>query len=120
MVAEAEVIGGLRAWVFQAPDGLGGGDLRRLVEAGRRAAGASGFAALGVSVAGEKVQLVAAADAAAVERGVSARGLLQAALPHVDGKGGGKDDMAQGAGSGTSGAAAALAAGLAHVREHTR
>jgi len=48
--------------------------------------------------------------------GLSARDVLQSVLPLVGGRGGGKDDVAQGGGSDPSGIDAALAAVVATVR----
>ncbi len=49
-----------------------------------------------------KVAVVAAVNDAARERGLSANALVGAISPLVGGRGGGKDDVAQGGGSDTS------------------
>jgi alanyl-tRNA synthetase len=43
--------------------------------------------------------------------------VLQAVLPHVSGRGGGKDEMAQGGGSDAAGLPAAFEAAEAFIRE---
>jgi len=57
-----------------------------------------------------KVSVVVAAGGAAARKGVSAKDVLAAIIPHVDGKGGGNPAMAQGAGKNPAGIDAALAA----------
>ena len=57
----------------------------------------------------DKVAVVAAVNDAARERGLSANALVSALGPLVGGRGGGKDDVAQGGGSDTSGIDEALA-----------
>jgi alanyl-tRNA synthetase len=71
---------------------------------------------LAASVSEGKVSLIAATDERARALGVSAREVLQSALPAVGGKGGGKDDVAQGGGSEPAGLGAALAAATAALR----
>jgi len=67
-------------------------------------------------VDGRVAALVAASDAA-VGRGLHAQDILRAALPHVGGKGGGRPTLARGGGPDVDGIPAALAAGVAAVRE---
>ncbi|MCU0265577.1 MAG: alanine--tRNA ligase [Actinomycetia bacterium] len=116
LLGVGEDIGPVRAWVFRAPDGVTAADLRKLVEAGRGRVRVSGLVALAVAVADGRVSLIAYADPAAVALGLTARDLLQVAAPHVAGRGGGKDDFAQGGGTEPAGVQAALDAALAHVR----
>jgi alanyl-tRNA synthetase len=61
-----------------------------------------------VAAGGERVVLVAAVNDAGRARGLSANDLLREAAPAVGGKGGGKDDVAQGGGTDASGIAEAL------------
>ena len=65
---------------------------------------------VGVSVTGDKVAMVATANKEAQSAGWSAKDVLAAAIPAVSGRGGGKQDVAQGGGSDASGIPAALAA----------
>jgi len=64
-----------------------------------------------------KVALVAATNEAARAVGQSANAVLKAVLAQVDGRGGGKDDVAQGGGPKVAGLADALAAVETAVRE---
>ena len=61
-----------------------------------------------VAVGGERVVLVAAVNEAGRARGLSASAVLREAAGAVGGKGGGKDDVAQGGGSDASGIPRAL------------
>ncbi|HEU0101154.1 MAG TPA: alanine--tRNA ligase [Mycobacteriales bacterium] len=61
-----------------------------------------------VAGGGAKVALVAVVNDAARARGLSARALLDEAGPAVGGRGGGKDDIAQGGGSNAAGIPEAL------------
>ena len=62
-----------------------------------------------VASGGERVTLVAAVNDTGRARGLSANAVLREAAPAVDGKGGGKDDVAQGGGTNPAGIADALA-----------
>jgi alanyl-tRNA synthetase len=115
--AGAEV-GPARVWTFQAPEGVDAAALRELVTKGRSFVGADVAALLvGATVADGKVSMVAATNEAGRARGLSAAAALKAALPAVGGRGGGKDDMAQGGGADPHGVPAALAAAVRAVQE---
>ena len=58
---------------------------------------------VGMAVNDGRVSVVAAVNDTAVSRGVTARDLLNAAMPSVDGRGGGKDELAQGGGTSPEG-----------------
>ena len=64
-----------------------------------------------VAAGGERVTLVAAVNEAGRARGLSANAVLREAAAAVGGKGGGKDDVAQGGGTDASGIAEALRLG---------
>jgi alanyl-tRNA synthetase len=69
--------------------------------------------ALGANVIGlvldaDEPQIFVTADETAVAKGVSAGELVKVAAPKIDGKGGGKPEMAQGRGTNRAGVAAAL------------
>ncbi len=98
----AEVVGGVQL-VAHRVDGVGGGDARQLAldVRGRLPATEPG-AVVVIGVADGKVAVVAAVNEAAQVRGVSANALVRAIGPLVGGKGGGKDDVAQGGGTDTS------------------
>ena len=61
-----------------------------------------------VAAGGDRVTLVAAVNDAGRARGLSANAVLREAAAAVDGKGGGKDDVAQGGGTNAAGIADAL------------
>ncbi len=110
MAADALDIAGVQV-VAQRLDGAGGGDVRTLATdvRGRLDANRPGVVVL-LGVAEGKVSVVAATNDAARERGLSANDLVRATAPHIDGKGGGKPDMAQGGGANAAGVDAALEA----------
>ncbi len=64
----------------------------------------------------DEPQIFVTADAIAVGRGVSAGELVRAAVPAIDGRGGGRPEMAQGKGTRRDGLADALRAAEAAVR----
>src|SRR3546814_1976449 len=84
-------------------DGAGGGDVRTLALdiRGRLPQGQPGVAVV-IGVVDGKVAAVAAANDLARERGISANALIRAVGPLLGGKGGGKDDVAQGGGTDAS------------------
>ncbi len=101
-------IGPFRLWSFAAPEGVGASDLRDLVNRARSATNPNlAVCVLGTAVHDGRVSIVAAANDNAVAAGVTARDLVQAAAPAVDGRGGGKDQLAQGGGSKPEGVAQA-------------
>ena len=64
---------------------------------------------IGSAITDEKVSMVAAANPRAIELGLTASWLLNIALAGVGGRGGGKDDLAQGGGPEVGGVAKAFA-----------
>jgi alanyl-tRNA synthetase len=70
-----------------------------------------------VAAGGDRVSLVAAVNDGGRERGLSAHELLREAAGAVGGKGGGKDDVAQGGGTDPAGIPRALELGEALVRK---
>jgi len=116
ILGEGATIGDLRLWTFMAPDGIGANELRELTLRARGQANPEqAVAVVGATVEDDRVHLVAAVNPLGVGRGVSARALLQSALPAIDGRGGGKDDVAQGGGTDASGIRDAFAAVRAAV-----
>ncbi|WP_166139534.1 alanine--tRNA ligase [Nocardioides ochotonae] len=102
LAAGAQDVDGV-AVVAHRVDGAGGGDVRTLAMDIRSRLGAGRPAVVVViGVADGKVSVVAATNEAARERGLSANGLVRAVGPLLGGKGGGKDDVAQGGGTDTS------------------
>ena len=99
------------AQVFDAVDA---GDLRTLAAQTRDRFGDR--AAVVVLVAGgEKPSVVVASNSGARERGVKAGDLVRVAAQELGGKGGGKDDLAQGGGTNSAAVDAAVAATLQSV-----
>jgi alanyl-tRNA synthetase len=80
-----------------------------------RATMGSGIVALALE--GDEPQLFVTVSDDLVERGIGAGDLVRAAMPAIDGKGGGRPEMAQGKGSRADGLADAMAALEAAARE---
>jgi len=110
LAAGARDVGGVQL-VAHRVDGAGGGDVRTLAldVRSRLAAGVPGAVAI-IGVADGKASIVAAVNDEARSRGVSANELVRAAGPFLGGKGGGKDDVAQGGGTDVTQVEAALVA----------
>ncbi len=106
--AAARQIGEVAYVGIEAPAGTPADLVRQLALdiRGRLAAGRPG--AVLVAAGGARVTLVAAVNEAGQSSGLSANALLRAAAVAVDGKGGGRDDVAQGGGSNPAGIAEAL------------
>ncbi|HEU4811765.1 MAG TPA: alanine--tRNA ligase [Nocardioides sp.] len=110
LAAGAANVAGVNVVAHRA-DGAAGGDVRTLAldVRGRLPAGQPGAVVI-IGAADGKVSVVAAVNDEARSRGVSANDLVRAVGPLVGGKGGGKDDVAQGGGTDTSRIDEALAA----------
>ncbi|WKN46827.1 alanine--tRNA ligase [Nocardioides sp. Arc9.136] len=102
LAAGAQVVGGVHVVAHRA-DGASGGDVRTLAMdvRGRLPQGEPGVVVV-IGAADGKVSVVAAVTDAGRERGLSANALVRAVGPLVGGKGGGKDDVAQGGGTDAS------------------
>ncbi|WP_109508859.1 alanine--tRNA ligase [Nocardioides speluncae] len=102
IAAGAKDLGGIQV-VAHRIDGAGGGDVRTLaLDIRGRLPGDAPGAVVVIGAADGKVSVVAAVNDQARERGISANELVRAVGPLVGGKGGGKDDVAQGGGSDAS------------------
>ncbi len=112
---QAQQVGPVKVVAHRAA-GVGGGDVRRLAldVRGRLPAGEPGVVVV-IGDADSKVAVVAAVNDAARERGLSANALVGAVGPLVGGRGGGKDDVAQGGGNDTSRIDEALALVVSEV-----
>jgi alanyl-tRNA synthetase len=115
IAARAEDVDGVQLVAHRAA-GAGGGDVRTLAldVRGRLPQGQPGA----VVVIGDqdgKVSVVAAVNDQARSRGVSANALVRSVGPLIGGKGGGKDDVAQGGGTDASRIEEALALVRAEV-----
>ena len=116
IIGEGREVGGVRLWTLQAPDGTDGKQLREIALTGvRKARSDAPAAVLAAAVNEGRVSLIATVNAVGQEKGVFANDLLNAALPSVGGRGGGKKDTAQGGGSDPQGVPAAFAAAEAHI-----
>ena len=109
LAEQAADVAGVRVVAHRA-DGAGGGDVRQLAldVRGRLPGGQPGVVVV-IGTADDKVSVVAAVNDAARDRGLSANALVGAIGPLVGGRGGGKDDLAQGGGSDASRVDEALA-----------
>jgi len=102
--------------VAQRLDGASGGDVRTLATDVRaRLTGDAPAAVVLIGAADGKASIVAALNDAAQARGLAAGDLVRVAAPYLDGKGGGKADLAQGGGSDVTRIDEALAAVTAAV-----
>jgi len=110
LAAQAVTVGDVAVVAASAPEGTAAGDVRNLATDVRGRLGARpGVAAIFAPGPGS-VAFSVALTPAAVAAGWSAGELLKSFLPAIEGRGGGKKDMAQGAGTKPDGIAAAVAA----------
>jgi alanyl-tRNA synthetase len=119
--AGAEQVGKVRLVAQRMAGGISAADLRSLVGDIRGKLGSDpAVVALIAEGEGDSVPFVVAANPAAQDVGLSANDLVKALGAAVNGRGGGKADLAQGSGSGASGIDAALAALRAEVTRTQR
>jgi alanyl-tRNA synthetase len=112
----AEDVDGI-AWVgVEAPAGTPADLVRSLALDVRGRIAPDRPAVVLVAAGGERATLVAAVNDAGRARGLSANAVLREAAAAVDGKGGGKDDVAQGGGTKPAGIPEALVRGRELVR----
>jgi alanyl-tRNA synthetase len=109
LAASAKDVAGVAVVAAEVPGGLAGGDLRTLAVdvRGRLDPGRPGLVALASRRDGNVGFVVATNEAARLRR-ISAHDVVQALAPPVAGKGGGKDDLAQGGGTNPDGVPEAL------------
>jgi alanyl-tRNA synthetase len=109
LAAAAKDVGGVAVVAAEVPGGLGGGELRSLVldVRGRLTPDRAGVVAL-ASRADGKVAFVAATNEAARLQGLSAGEVVRGMAAPVGGRGGGKEDVAQGGGTEPDGIPQAL------------
>ncbi|PWH05661.1 alanine--tRNA ligase [Brachybacterium endophyticum] len=109
LVESTRTIGGVRALLHDAGDGVAAGDLRTLAQDLRSRLGEDSPAVVAVTGSESgRAALVVATNAAARTEGQRAGVLLKDAAQAMGGRGGGKDDMAQGGGGDPALASAAL------------
>jgi alanyl-tRNA synthetase len=103
-------IAGITVRHLVLPDGTSPNDLRVIVTElrGQIGNGTPGVV-IGMTTGAGKVSVVVAANELAISRNVGAGAILSAIAPTLDGRGGGKPDMAQGGGSKVDAIPAALA-----------
>ncbi len=117
LAAAAEDVDGV-ALVAHEATGAGGGDVRTLaLDVRQRLAGDRPGVVAVVGTSGGKAAVVVAVDEAGRAAGLSAGALVRVASQVLGGKGGGKDDVAQGGGSEVDRAGEALAAVRAAVAD---
>jgi alanyl-tRNA synthetase len=104
-------IGGVRVWTFAMQEGTTAAELREATNtAVRHVTPDVPVVLVGAAAADGKVSLLVTVNPVGQSAGLSAREILAAALPEVDGRGGGKADSAQGGGSNPAGIDRALLA----------
>ena len=109
-LAAAVEVGDFKVAAVQLPDGTAASDLRIIATDIRNKFGdVPGVVVLG-SKDGDKVPFVVAVTAAGVARGVKAGELVKTLNQYINGRGGGKPDMAQGSGTNVEGLATAFRA----------
>jgi alanyl-tRNA synthetase len=106
---QAKDVYGVAFVAVEAPAGTPGDLLRGLALDIRGRLAPERPGAVLVAAGGDRATLVAAVNDAGRARGLSANDLLREAATAVDGKGGGKDDVAQGGGTNPAGIPDALA-----------
>jgi alanyl-tRNA synthetase len=115
LAAGARDVAGVAYVPVQAPEGTSADLVRQLALDVRGRIAPDRPAVVLVAAGGPRVTLVAAVNDAGRARGLSANAVLREAAVAVGGKGGGKDDVAQGGGSDPAGVPDALARGEAVV-----
>jgi alanyl-tRNA synthetase len=119
LAAQAQQVGSVQVVALSAPAGIAGNDLRALAMdiRGRLDGARSGVVVLTSDVDGT-VHFVAAVNQAGQDAGLSAGNLVKEFAPVLGARGGGKSDLAQGAGGDPAKAAEALAVVLKSVAAH--
>ena len=107
---EAQTVGEHRVVAKHLPEGITTGDLRTIANDLRGKLQAEDAVIVLLSQVDGKVSLAAAATQQAVQSGVKAGDLVKLIGQYVDGKGGGKPDLAQGTGANPAGIEDALRA----------
>ena len=116
LLASAEDLGGVRFLAHSTPGGAAG-DLRTLASDLKGRLGTDAGVVLLTAPGQDKVPFVIAVTPAAQERGLRAGDLVKAISPALGASGGGKADMAQGAGTEPGGIDAAVSALREAVRD---
>ena len=112
-VAQAQDINGFKVLTLDLPQGVAAGDLRTLATDLRNRMQNEDAIIVLAAASGDKLPFIAAATKSAVARGVKSGDIVKLFGEYVDGRGGGKPDMAQGAGNNPGG----VEQGFAAVRD---
>jgi alanyl-tRNA synthetase len=116
LAAQAQEVGGTQLVAVAAPAGIAGNDLRTLaMDIRGRLDGAAPAVVVLLSEVDGKVHFVASVNQAGQQAGLSAGELVKRFAPILGARGGGKADLAQGAGGDPARVADALASVLAAV-----
>ncbi|MDO5031770.1 alanine--tRNA ligase [Corynebacterium sp.] len=111
MLSRAEDVNGIQFIAVRLANGINGGDLRTLAsDLKARVGDAPAVIVLASENEGSKLPFIVGATKAANERGIKAGEMVKLIAGYVEGKGGGKPDMAQGSGSQPEGLQSAFAA----------
>ncbi|QYH19670.1 alanine--tRNA ligase [Corynebacterium aquatimens] len=110
LAAKAESVGNYSLVAVHLPDGVNTGDLRTMANDVRGKLTGRAAVVVLASADGGKAAYAVAATPEAVQAGVKSGDLVKAFGQHVEGKGGGKPDLAQGSGANPAGIDAGLAA----------
>ncbi len=119
LAAQAVEVDGI-SFVGHRAEGAGGADVRSIALDVRGRLQGGPAVVVVVGTADGKPSIVVATNAEARERGIAANALLDVAVGHLGGRGGGKPDVAQGGGTDVGGIEAALTAVQAHLASGTR
>jgi len=121
LAARADPVGGAQVVTAEAPAGVGGADLRSLAldVRGRLRQGDPAVVLL-ASPSEKGVSFVAAVNDAGQAAGLAAGDIVRAFAPALGARGGGKADLAQGAGGDAAKLADAFAAARAHIAERAQ
>ncbi|MER0070913.1 alanine--tRNA ligase [Corynebacterium sp. KPL2850] len=104
IIDSATEVNGIKTITLQLPDGTSGGDLRTVAtDIRNRMKDTAAVIVLGAVDKG-KFPFIAAATGKAVDQGVKAGDIVKGLGEYVNGRGGGKPDMAQGSGTAPEGA----------------
>ena len=117
LIGEGVEAGGVRVHAFVAPVGVGGKELRDIAQHAKARAGKDVPAVfIGSAVADNSLSLIVACTPAAVAAGARAGEIMSTMNTRLGGRGGGKDDMAQGGGGDPTQIDAAISHVLATLR----
>jgi alanyl-tRNA synthetase len=120
LIGAPEEINGVKIYRFVAPVGTQANQIRDLVMSAKSQVRSTNNVIAGAVVEEGKVSVVLSVDSAAKENGLSANNLLNELMTHLDGRGGGSADLAQGGGVNVDGINDAFQGLLEIVRAATK